>query len=76
VLQRNESVVYLDLSHNELCEDGAMCLGDALGINNSIEQLNLAWNHIRRKGAVQICKGLKVRVICHGISCVGELNET
>ncbi len=30
------------------------------GSNNSIEELDLSWNQLRRNGAVAVCNGLKV----------------
>ena len=32
-----------------------------LGFNDAMEYLDLSWNHIRRKGATEITKGLRVR---------------
>jgi len=29
-------------------------------INDTLQVLNLSWNHIRRMGAVAICRGLQV----------------
>src|SRR6218665_147820 len=30
------------------------------GVNNFVEELDISWNQIRKKGAVMICAGLKV----------------
>lgn len=35
-----------------------LCLAN----NESVEALDLSWNHIRMRGAVAFCAGLKVRV--------------
>ena len=54
----------LDLSHNNICEDGATYMGKAIAANDTLEELDLSWNSIRRKGAVTICKALKVLIGC------------
>ena len=33
------------------------------GFNDALEYLDLSWNHIRRKGAIEISNGLRVRMI-------------
>ena len=35
-------------------------MGKAIAANDTLEELDLSWNSIRRKGAVTICKALKV----------------
>ena len=60
VLQANDHITKLDLSHNNICEDGATYLGKGIAANDTITDLNLSWNSIRRKGAVIICKAVKV----------------
>ena len=52
---------YLDLSHNNLCEAAGMQLGPAISDNASIKELDLSWNHLRRKGAMAVAAGVKVR---------------
>ena len=32
------------------------------GFNDALEHLDLSWNHIRRKGAIEIANGLRVRL--------------
>ena len=36
--------------------------GPAIGENSSIQELDLSWNSLRRKGAVAIAQGIKVSV--------------
>ena len=52
------------MSHNNICEDGATYMGKAIAANDTLEELDLSWNSIRRKGAVTICKALKVLIGC------------
>ncbi|KAL5008274.1 hypothetical protein ScPMuIL_013855 [Solemya velum] len=59
-LRFNTSLVWLDLSHNELCSDGPKQFRRALGDNRTLEFLDLSWNHIRRVGAVAICKAIQI----------------
>ncbi|KAM3603253.1 uncharacterized protein V6R79_019396 [Siganus canaliculatus] len=49
----------LDLSHNKFTDDAGEHLGKMLATNVGIEVLNLSWNHLRRRGAVALCAGLK-----------------
>ena len=70
----------LDLSENLIAETGAVSLGRALAINNSLEDLNLSRNCIRQRGAVAICKGLqdngclsRLDVSCNGFGYEGSL---
>jgi uncharacterized protein YjeT (DUF2065 family) len=58
-------VEILDLSHNNLCEQAGLLLGPAISDNASIKELDLSWNHLRRKGAVAIAAGVKVSVQGH-----------
>ena len=42
--------------------------------NDTIEELNLSWNHIRTKGAVAVAEGLKVLSIpCGTRHVLGEI---
>ncbi|XP_019909695.2 leucine-rich repeat-containing protein 74A isoform X2 [Esox lucius] len=52
-LANNYRVKELDLSHNQFCRRAN---------NEGLEQLDLSWNHLRMKGAVAFCAGLKVNV--------------
>ena len=61
VFQSSSRVEYLDLSHNNLCEAAGLHLGPAISDNASIKELNLSWNHLRRKGAMAVAAGVKVR---------------
>lgn len=59
--QNTSRVEYLDLSRNKLGEIAGVALGPAIAENSSIKHLDLSWNHLRRKGAVAIAQGIKVR---------------
>ncbi len=56
-------IEYLDLSHNNFGEDSGKLLGNAIAENSSIQELNLSWNNIRKKGALGIAKGLSVNYL-------------
>ncbi|GAA6096951.1 leucine-rich repeat-containing protein 74A isoform X1 [Tachysurus ichikawai] len=56
----NYRVKELDLSHNKFCGRAGEYLGQMLANNEGVEVLNLSWNHLRMKGAVAFCAGLKL----------------
>ncbi|XP_039897608.1 leucine-rich repeat-containing protein 74A [Simochromis diagramma] len=64
-LSTNSRIKVLDLSHNEFCGKGGEHLGTAAGYanNEGLEVLDLSWNHLRMKGAVAFCAGLKVNMM-------------
>uniref|UniRef100_A0A3Q4M8Z0 Leucine rich repeat containing 74A n=1 Tax=Neolamprologus brichardi TaxID=32507 RepID=A0A3Q4M8Z0_NEOBR len=61
-LSTNSRIKVLDLSHNEFCGKGGEHLGQLLN-NEGLEVLDLSWNHLRMKGAVAFCAGLKVNMM-------------
>uniref|UniRef100_A0A3Q0RLJ4 Leucine rich repeat containing 74A n=1 Tax=Amphilophus citrinellus TaxID=61819 RepID=A0A3Q0RLJ4_AMPCI len=61
-LSLNARIKQLDLSHNEFCGKGGEYLGQLLN-NEGLEVLDLSWNHLRMKGAVAFCAGLKVNMM-------------
>jgi hypothetical protein len=56
IIANNLRIEYLDLSHNHFGEDSGKLLGAALAENSSLQELNLGWNNIRRRGALGIAK--------------------
>uniref|UniRef100_A0A670YC31 Leucine rich repeat containing 74A n=1 Tax=Pseudonaja textilis TaxID=8673 RepID=A0A670YC31_PSETE len=61
-LQANYRVIELDLSYNEFAEKGGELFGQVLANNESLEILDLSWNHLRLKGAIALSNSLKVRI--------------
>ncbi|XP_076097530.1 uncharacterized protein LOC143067838 isoform X1 [Mytilus galloprovincialis] len=49
----------LDLSHNQLSDQGGIILGKALASNETLQVLNLSWNNIRQPGIKSLFVGLK-----------------
>ena len=54
-------IEYLSLAKNHLGESAGVELGPAVADNSSLRVLDLSWNNIRRKGAVALSQGLKVK---------------
>lgn len=48
----------IDLSHNDLGDEGGQILGHAIGDNETVTELDLSWNKIRKTGIGCIAKGL------------------
>ena len=65
--QNTTKLEYLDLSRNLFGESAGIVLGPAIADNSSLKEINLSWNSIRRKGAVAIAQGVKVRFLMSGI---------
>ncbi|KAL4237840.1 hypothetical protein ACF0H5_002552 [Mactra antiquata] len=59
-LYYNNTLVWLDLSNNNIASDGGKKLGGSLGETRSLQSLNMSWNHIRMDGAVGLLKGLQI----------------
>ena len=57
---------YLNLSNNQFGEKAGCMFGPAIAENSSIKHLDLSWNSMRRKGALEIAKGLKVNYMEKG----------
>ena len=60
--QEARNLKYLNLSHNEFRETGGELIGEALNWNDGLEELDLSWNHLRRRGSIGIAEGLQVSV--------------
>lgn len=56
----NRVLKYLNLARNQIGSDGAEFLGDAISSNDTLLKIDLSWNSITNKGALDIAKGLKV----------------
>ena len=60
--QEARNLKYLNLSHNEFRETGGELIGEALNWNDGLEELDLSWNHLRRRGSIGIAEGLQVSI--------------
>ncbi|KAI4803669.1 hypothetical protein KUCAC02_025330 [Chaenocephalus aceratus] len=75
MLRANFTLQHLDLSNNYLQSEGAEYMAKVLldnisiksiklsANNEGLEVLDLSWNHLRMKGAVAFCAGLKVNMM-------------
>ena len=50
----------LDLSNNNLCDDGAVTISDGLKYNNTLLELNISQNNITNEGTKNITKAIQV----------------
>lgn len=50
----------MNLSQNKFSEKTGIAIGKWLGENGNLLELNLGWNHFRKKGALSIAKGIWV----------------
>lgn len=57
---KSNKVTSLDLSYNDIDDNGAKLIADALKINTSLDWLILSNNKIRDKGAIAIADALKI----------------
>uniref|UniRef100_A0A2C9LLA4 Uncharacterized protein n=1 Tax=Biomphalaria glabrata TaxID=6526 RepID=A0A2C9LLA4_BIOGL len=58
----NSTLRSLNLSHNRLEDGAALWLKNALIENETLEHLDISWNHFQNKGCVLIAQGLKVSI--------------
>mmetsp|Transcript_1916 Transcript_1916/g.2198 ORF Transcript_1916/g.2198 Transcript_1916/m.2198 type:complete len:960 (-) Transcript_1916:1304-4183(-) len=58
VLSRNKSLVYLDLSNNEIGDEGTAVIADVLSVNSGLLVLDLQLNKISPRGAKYIADSL------------------
>ncbi|PVD26157.1 hypothetical protein C0Q70_13826 [Pomacea canaliculata] len=56
----NPALKHLRLAHNSFEEIGARCFKEALCENESLELLDLNWNHFSSRGAAMLAEGLEV----------------
>ena len=50
----------LDLSNNNLCDDGAVTISDGLKYNNTLLELNISQNNITNEGTKNLTKAIQV----------------
>ena len=61
MFQKNSTLKRLYLTHNQFEEKAAFHFKEALSHNESLELLDISWNHFRTHGAVAIAEGVQVR---------------
>ena len=61
-LQKNTTLKRLYLSRNLFEEKAAFHFKEALSHNETLELLDISWNHFRTHGAVAIAEGVQVGV--------------
>lgn len=71
--QNNTCLKHLKLAHNRFEDCGARHFQEALSDNESLELLDLSWNHFGRVGAAMLAQGLQVRyaTFCSSRKCRG-----
>ena len=65
VLQINSTLKKLDISDNDICDDGAITLSECLKTNVELIELDISWNKIGCKGASAIAKAIQVNIACN-----------
>ena len=68
--QGTQKLEYLNISHNKFGKVGAKHLGFAISENTSLKELDLSWNHFRRKEATQLVRGIGVSLPPEGLKNV------
>ncbi|KAL8598743.1 hypothetical protein ACOMHN_033307 [Nucella lapillus] len=63
----NYKLKELKVRHNKFGELGGLYMGPAIASNDTLEVLDLAWNHLRGKGAMAVAAGMQV-----GLGNAGE----
>jgi hypothetical protein len=76
-VERNPSVQTLTLYNMEIDVEGARLIGDMLAHNESVTNLNLAWNPFGAEGAAHIAVGLQTnsKLTCLKLGDYGKSNE-
>ena len=59
-ISKNTSLQELDISHNNLQDDGAVAIGEQLKFNKTLQHLNMSANGITNKGLQSIAEALYV----------------
>ncbi|KAJ3423714.1 leucine rich repeat family protein [Anaeramoeba flamelloides] len=60
LILNDQTLTHLDLSENEIDEEGMQALSQALKVNQTLTHLNLSWNQIGYEGMQALCECLKV----------------
>ncbi|UJR20360.1 hypothetical protein I4U23_023491 [Adineta vaga] len=61
-LRSNNTLIILELSHNEIDEEGAQNLINVLKTNKTLETINLTWNEVPKKTLEKLATVLKSRI--------------
>ena len=67
----------LDISDNQLCDDGAVTISDCLKSNDSLKELNMSMNNIHSVGGKKLTEAMKVNTSSQNlnISCNDIFND-
>lgn len=60
LFQRNTVLQELNLSYNNIGDEGASCVAKGLAANDYLKILDISWNKIRPFGTVQVVKAVQV----------------
>jgi Ran GTPase-activating protein (RanGAP) involved in mRNA processing and transport len=72
----NISVTNIDLSGNEISDEGASALADALKVNKSVTSIDLSCNEISDEGASALADALKVNTSLTNIDlCYNKIGD-
>ena len=61
-LYHNTNLQQLDLSHNRICDDGAVAISECLKNNSTLQELNISHNKVSDDGIINIAKALQINV--------------
>ena len=59
IRDNDASIQQLNISDDDIGDEGARCLADALKTNTSLQKLNISWTHIGDEGAQWLADTLK-----------------
>jgi Ran GTPase-activating protein (RanGAP) involved in mRNA processing and transport len=72
-LQKNESVIKLDLHHNKIKDQGAVAISTILKLNKTIQVLNFRFNEFQDTGAQILGAALKINTSLVELDLGGNL---
>ena len=64
LFQNNTDLKTLILRHNCFEDEGAKWLRDAMSENDTLDTLDLSWNHFQWRGCCTIAEGIQVKSTC------------
>ena len=66
-LCNNHTLANLDISYNEILDDGAMAIAECLKTNRTLKYLNVSHNDITEIGATEIVEVMKVNPVLENL---------
>ena len=58
----NTNILKLDISYNDISDDGAVAISECLKNNNTLQELNMSHNKISDHGIINIGKALQINI--------------